>query len=370
MLSEIYGPLFLVPLFGSKLSYFCATKVNRMRPIQFIIPIFILGIVSCKEVKPTAASENTNELQLVFYNVENLFDIEDDPNKADEEFTPTGKKMWTADRYDHKLKQLGKVISSANSHMPDILGVCEVENKRVLEDLNASSNFAKVNYSILHKESPDGRGIDVGLLYNPERIRLDDIEYIESTLPVGDRPNTRLVMHAMGEFNGEELHVYVNHWPSRYGGQKESEPNRLTVAYNVRKSMDEVIAANPAANIVMMGDFNDHPNNKSIMEVIGADLDGKKGMVNLMWEKHKRGEGSYNYRGDWGALDQFIVTPTLTDGKGLDVDENSVQFVKHDWMMYVNDEGEAYPNRTYGGPNYYAGFSDHLPIAMTLIVKE
>ena len=341
-----------------------------MKLFKFIIPVFIIGIVSCKEVKPTATSDNVNELQVLFYNVENLFDTIDDPAKADEEFTPTGKKMWNDERYAYKLKQLGKVIASADSHMPDILGLCEIENRKVVEDLNASTYFSKVNYEILHNESPDGRGIDVGLMFNPDRIQLDDIEYIQSTLPVGDRPNTRLVLHAKGEFNGEELHIYVNHWPSRYGGQKESEPNRLTVAYNVRKSVDQVLEDNSNANILLMGDFNDHPNNKSLREVIGAGLDGSNGMVNLMWEKHKRGEGSYNYRGEWGALDQFVVTPSLTDGKGLDVDLNTVQFVRHDWMMYVNDEGEAYPNRTYGGPNYYAGFSDHLPIAMRLVIKE
>ncbi|WP_306642937.1 endonuclease/exonuclease/phosphatase family protein [Sanyastnella coralliicola] len=332
-----------------------------------LLAVFICSFLACSDVRPTAINEDDSSISLMFYNVENLFDTVDDPDTYDEEFTPTGSKEWTEERYQHKLSQLGKVIASADSHMPDILGLCEVENATVVQDLIESAWFKKAGYDFLHVDSPDGRGIDVALIYNPDRIELSLASTIQSKLPVGDRPNTRLVMHAEGEFEGKALHVFVNHWPSRHGGQEHSEPNRLTVAYNVRQKIDEILEKDPEAQIVMMGDFNDHPNNKSLMEVLSA---GKKGdrklLVNLMWEKHKSGLGSYNYKGDWGALDQFIVSQNLVDGEGADVDESTVEFVKHDWMMYVNDKGEAYPSRTYGGKNYYAGFSDHLPIFMKI----
>ncbi len=321
---------------------------------------------SCHSVQNTSFNPSKEELSIAFYNVENLFDLEDDPNTFDEEFTPTGKKAWTKDRYETKLLNLGRVVSSMDEAMPDILGLCEIENRKVVEDLNKSPYFSGVNYQILHQESPDGRGIDVGLMYNADKIELEIAGVIESTLPAGDRPKTRLILHAKGEANGEELHLFVNHWPSRSGGQEETEPNRLTVAFNLRNYIDKVLEENPEALIVLMGDFNDHPNNKSIQDILRAGKGKDYRLENLMWDKHKNGEGSYNYRGDWGALDQFMVSQNLLDGEGVDVLPETVKFVKHDWMMYVNKEGQASPSRTYGGPNYYGGYSDHLPIHMTL----
>lgn len=341
-----------------------------MRRIYILSFAVLSALFSCKEKKQAAVISNPQELSIMFYNVENLFDIEDDPNTADEEFTPTGKKAWTADRYEHKLNQLGKVISSADAEMPDMLGLCEVENRKVVEDLIATEVFSGSNFEILHKDSPDGRGIDVAMVYNADKISLSEVGYIKSTLPVGDRPNTRLVLHAKGSFQGEELHVFVNHWPSRHGGEKTSEPNRLTVAYNVKQEIKSILTDNPEANILMMGDFNDHPNNRSLANVISAGKDTNSVMVNLMWEKHKNGEGSYNYKGNWGALDQFIVSPGLMNDAGLEVEEASVKFVRKEWMMYINKEGMAFPNRTYGGPNYYGGFSDHLPIHMKITLAQ
>lgn len=328
--------------------------------------LFISLFLCCSEHRPTVLSGDNGSLNLLFYNVENLFDTQDDPRTADEEFTPAGKKMWTEERYQNKLLNLGKVIASANDCMPDIIGLCEVENRKVLGDLIASPHFEKTNYSILHQDSPDGRGIDVALIYDPSRIQLEEAGYIQSTLPSGDRPNTRLILHARGTFNGSPFHVFVNHWPSRYGGQEKSEPNRLTVAYNLRQAINAVMSAEPDAQIVLMGDFNDYPNNKSLTDVLSAGRKGEKLLTNLMWEQHKRGEGSYYYRGEWGALDQFIVSQNLLDGEGAEVDQSSVIFVRHEWMMYTDSTGVAFPNRTYGGPNYYGGFSDHLPIFMTI----
>ncbi|NQX91551.1 MAG: endonuclease/exonuclease/phosphatase family protein [Flavobacteriales bacterium] len=333
--------------------------------LQLLLLVLILG-VSCSPVKPTTFGSSEDELTIAFYNVENLFDTEDDPNKYDEEFTPTGKKAWTEERYETKLEHLGLVVHSLDSHMPDILGVCEVENLKVLEDLNSSPYFKGANYEILHKESPDGRGIDVGLLYNPNKLTLEIEGVIKSELPAGERPNTRLILHASGTYQGQKLHVFVNHWPSRSGGKKETEPNRLTVARNLKNYVKNVQSRHPGAMYIFMGDFNDHPNDPSINEILKAGKGAKYDFENLMWDFHKNGKGSYNFRGNWGALDQFIVSRNLVDGQGVDVETSSVTFFQQPFMMYTNNKGETYPSRTYGGPNYYGGYSDHLPIFMRL----
>jgi len=324
-----------------------------------------MTLLSCKQSKTTTFNSE-NEISMAFYNVENLFDLEDDPNTFDEEFTPSGKKAWTPERYETKLEHLGKVVHAMDSNMPDIIGLCEIENRRVIEDFNNSTYLKNAGYEILHSESPDGRGIDVGLMYNSNKVNLEVAGVIESKLPAGDRPNTRLILHAAGVLNGKSLNIFVNHWPSRGGGQKETEPNRLTVARNLKIYVAELLDKDPEALIVFMGDFNDYPNNKSISEVLNAGISQSSSFCNLMWDFHKNGVGSYNYRGNWGALDQFIVSKNLVDGVGIDVDQTSVKFVREDWMMYTNGKGEKYPSRTYGGPNYYGGYSDHLPIYMKI----
>ena len=328
--------------------------------------IFIFGIVltGCNQVKSTTFSSDAKSLSVLFYNVENLFDTEDDPKTYDEEFTPNGKKSWTKERYNTKLLHLGKVVSSIDSNMPDLFGLCEIENLGVLEDLNASAYFKEVGYEILHQDSPDSRGIDVALFYNPEKIQLEIDGFITSKLPAGDRPNTRQILHAKGTLKGDAFHVFVNHWPSRSGGKKETEPNRLTVANNLSEYLMDIRRTDENAQILLMGDFNDYPNDKSIYEILRAGAIGKARYSNMMWDAHKSGKGSYNYRGDWGALDQFIVTPNLTNGEGVEADQSSVKFFQADWMMHENSYGNLVPSRTYGGPNYYGGYSDHLPIFM------
>lgn len=347
-----------------------------MKALKFIFSsLLIVMLIACQETHTTTkdvtgeASAPEAEFNVMFYNVENLFDLEDDPQKADEEFTPLGEKRWDEQRYQTKLVHLSKVISSAGAELPDVIGLCEVENRKVVEDLANTGKLKGKPYEIIHRESPDGRGIDVALLYNPERIKLREAGVIETTLPVGDRPNTRLILHASGKINKRNVHFFVNHWPSRYGGKEKSEPNRMAVAQNLRNYLDQLIADDPDAEIVLMGDFNDYPVEPSITDVLGAEPLSKQGsLVNLMDEMHRKGLGSYNYRGEWGALDQFMVSSTLMDGKGLDVKPESAQFIRHDWMMYVNDQGEAYPSRTYGGANYYGGYSDHLPILAEFLI--
>jgi len=341
-----------------------------MRPLNFLLLLTPIFLICCKpKEKISRELETTHELRIQFYNVENLFDIVDDSETADEEFTPGGKKNWTADKYQTKLEHLAKVLTAREGAGPSMIGLCEIENLKVVQDLASQPGLAEWDLGIVHTNSPDGRGIDVALLYPKNSIKILKEHYVESTLPVGDRPNTRLAMLVEAVHGSDTLIVGVNHWPSRYGGQEKSEPNRLTVAYNVRTKLDELQAKIPGASVVMMGDFNDYPNNKSIRDILHAGKDESSKYVNLMWDTHKSGKGTYNYKGEWGCLDQFIVSPNLVDGSGTwVVSPEDVVITKYEWMMYTNDKGEVYPSRTYGGPNYYGGYSDHLPI--DLIFRE
>lgn len=339
--------------------------MRTLNPLLLLTPVLLL---CCKPKEKVSQNGDTNSALVVqFYNVENLFDIYDDPAIFDEEFTPESEKQWTEERYNDKLEKLARVLSAKDGAGPCIIGLCEVENRKVVEDLADQKPLSSWGLDIVHRDSPDGRGIDVALLYPRDQVTILKEHYVQSKLPAGDRPNTRLAMIVEALVGQDTLIIGVNHWPSRYGGQEESEPNRLTVAYNVDKKLDSLRKATPGAGVILMGDFNDYPNNKSLAEILGAGKTADSQMVNLMWDLHKSGKGTYNYKGNWGCLDQFIVSPNLVDGSGpwITSPENVI-ITRFDWMMYTNDEGEQYPNRTYGGPNYYGGYSDHLPIEVSL----
>lgn len=327
----------------------------------------IFSLECCTSKKELSATPVDRSLTVAFYNVENLFDFEDDPAIKDEEYTPSGKKSWNRGRLDTKINNLSKVLFSMDEQLPDVIGLCEVENLKVVDMLRENLSVASKDYKIIHRDSPDGRGIDVALLYDSSKITIDHQSYIRSKLPSGDRPNTRLILYARGIQDDDTLHFFVNHWPSRYGGKEKSEPNRLTVAYNLRNTLDSIKSVSPDSKIVLMGDFNDYPNNKSLSEIIGAGIRPEMPFYNLMWLSHKAGIGSYNYKGEWGCLDQFIVSQNTIDAtSGFSVNTDGASIIQHDWMMYVNDEGMAFPSRTFSGSNYYGGYSDHLPILLKI----
>jgi predicted extracellular nuclease len=305
-------------------------------------------------------------LSVMFYNVENLFDTANDPLKDDDEFTPDGKLQWTAERYAKKLQDLAKVISSIDDELPSMVGLCEVENRFVVEELFSKTNLAAGNYAVLHREGPDGRGIDCALAYRKDHIRFDTEKYYNVKLPAGSRPDTRLLLYARGIQGKDTLHVFVNHWPSRSGGQLETEPNRLTLALLLREKADSILMSNQDARIIMMGDFNDYPNDKSIREVLQASGKGDGHFYNFMDEFQKKGEGTYNYKGEWGCLDQFIVSNRIVQSdKGFRAQAGSAKIFSADWLLFVGADGKAAPSRTYG-KDYYGGYSDHLPIFLEL----
>ncbi len=323
-------------------------------------------------------AKKSKEFQVVFYNVENLFDTINNPNTHDDEFTPEGKKAWNAERYNKKLENLSKVLSSMNTErLPDVIGLCEVENKTVVEHLVATNHLKTANYQIVHQDSPDQRGIDVALLYNAKTFKVISKEFIHVTLPNPERPQTRDVLYVKGVVKKDTLHLFVNHWPSRYGGEEKSRPNRIHVAKIVRSKYDSLCKAVAQPKVLLMGDFNDHPDNASIQDILkaGTFAQTNKGtLYNMMAAMHANKEGSYNYKGNWGALDQIMVSHALLAAnagkKRLRVAEGAARVFKQDWMLYKDPKyGDTKPSRTYGGPNYYGGYSDHLPVYVTLQLK-
>lgn len=305
-------------------------------------------------------------LTVVFYNVENLFDIRNDMGERDGEFTPEGANKWTEDRYQKKLEDLAKVLSSVNKkEMPEIIGLCEIENRKVIDDLVKTSLMKDGDYEIEHFESPDFRGIDCALLYRPDEFKVIKSYPVKIAFADDLAYTTRDILYVKGETrNKEEFHIFVNHWPSRIGGLEQTEPKRVAVAQLLKSKIDSVLKVNPRANILVMGDMNDEPSNKSISEVLAAKSPEIKNaaLVNLMYPDHSNKKGSYNYRGTWNMLDNIIVSAGLLDNNGFQCIEKQ-GFVFHEkWMEYEDKTNGITPNRTYGGPNYYGGVSDHFPV--------
>ena len=318
---------------------------------------------------------------MMFYNVENLFEITNDPKTQDEDFTPEGKLAWNQERYEMKLKHIAEVMSGVDAKFPDVMGMCEVENKKVLEDLVAQEALKKAGYKIIHQDSPDERGIDVAMIYKSSSMKVISYRYFRVTLPSKVDPNTRDILYVKAEMGGDVVHFFVNHWPSRSGGQEVSEINRITAAQVLRSKLDSISKGDASAKILCMGDFNDHPSNKSIIETIyagpnekeehGADLSTTEyAYYDYMWEEERKGEGSYFYKGAWGPIDQFIGSWSLVNAtKGISASPESAIIWKNDLVLFADKEGVKRPNRTYVGNDYKGGFSDHLPIVMTMTVK-
>lgn len=338
---------------------------------------FIFQISFCFAQIPSFDREARDKdgIRIVFYNLENLFDTKDDSLKRDDEFTPQGKKYWSWKRYQDKIQKHAKTLTAVGGwEAPALIGVCEVENYFVLEGLTKHTILKRHNYQILHQDSPDNRGIDVALLYREDKFAVLELEFIEIKFPDENPRPTRDILYVKGVVLGKDtLHVFVNHWPSRYGGMLESEPKRKFVASVVRQRVDDIFTKNPKANIVIMGDLNDEPENKSITEVLKVkheehDLEDND-LFNLMYEKMGK-EGSHKFQGQWGILDHIIVSTSLMKGnEKLSITPNRAKIFKGQWLFRdeTRDIGETL-FRTYQGYKYLGGYSDHLPVYVDLAV--
>lgn len=318
------------------------------------------------------------DLRLMFYNCENLFDTDDDPQTKDEEFLPDGDKNWSQYRYRKKLSNVYKVIVAIGGwNPPDIIGFCEVENRKVLDDLVYNTPLSRIKYEIVHYESPDRRGIDVALFYRPDKVELLSSQPIPINFP--DNPNykTRDILYAKTKLkNGDTLHVFINHWPSRWGGQLESEPSRIFVARVLREKVDSILVTSKNANIVITGDFNDEPEDKSLKDHLKASLileDYKStNLYNLSYYlKHEKQVGSYKYKNEWGIFDQIIVSGAmLNKSSKLKTSVEQVTVFNAGFLLEKDESYLGYkPFRTYIGFSYNDGFSDHLPVYIDLFFK-
>jgi hypothetical protein len=243
------------------------------------------------------------------------------------------------------------IIKDENDNkMPDIIGLCEVENKQVINDLLKTPIFSNYNFTIIHQDSPDGRGIDCALLFN-NQFELLHHDFILIDNPDANK-STRDIVYVKLKIRNKVVNVFVNHWPSRWGGQEETNYKRVFVAKVLRRYINKNISKDEYT--IIMGDFNDYPTNESLSEVlVGDDL------INLMTTDFVSGNGSYKYKGSWNWLDQIIISKNFLNSNMKIFSTGAFQ---KDFMLYTNKKGEVYPSRTFGGNNWYGGFSDHLPV--------
>ena len=354
-----------------------------LRPSFNIVASFVFLVIlanfsiACRpkttqQISSSQPAVNHGQVKMVFYNLENLFDTINDPaNPGDDDYTPNGKGKWTTDRYQHKLNNLWRVIEATNDGQPpEIFGVCEVENNQVLTDL-IHKTVLPDHYKTVHYPSPDERGIDVALVYNPDIFTVLESKNLNITLPNNDY--TRDILWVHGKIaNQYELHIFLNHWPSRHSNDKTlSEGNRIKAATVLKTKCDAIFKKNPDANIIIMGDFNDHPNDKSIVETLGAKgisaANNKTQLINITAELDSTKGGSYRYQGKWERIDQVIVSRAMVHKTaGLKVLPEETGYFKADFMLYNDNKWWRMPNRTFGRDfKYFGGYSDHIPAYAT-----
>ena len=342
-------------------------KLKRTRYVLITIIALQLVFSSCTR-KPAQS------FSFAFYNVENLFDTIDDPHIRDNSHLPDSDIPWTSERYRHKLDNLSKVMSAVDTGgYPSLFGLCEVENIDVLLDLINHPSMNKAGYRILHKDSPDERGIDVALLYQANVYAPAETQYIQVIFPDDPNNKTRDILYSKGVVYGKDtLHIFINHWVSRWGGQEKTEPHRRFIGALLKTVTDSIFATQPNANIIVSGDLNDNPDDLSIAKDLGAQSPAKplnkNSLYNLSLNKFEQGEGSLYYK-SWDMFDQVLVSSSILDGKnGIKVDSEDQLVIKHDWMLYHPEKGPARPSRT-AARSYYGGYSDHLPVLIKLTSK-
>lgn len=314
-------------------------------------------------------------IKIIFYNVENLFDTFDDSTKADEEYLPGGLMHWTYSRYKTKLEKVCKVIVAAGGWTPpDMIGLAEIENSRVLLDLIHKTPLVKFEYRYVHKNSPDTRGIDVALLYNPATIKILKTEFIAGkSVDNTEKPTRDILYCKVSVRRTDTLHVFVNHWPSRSGGILETEPARMKMATILRRQIDSIVQSEPHQKIILMGDFNDGPCDKSLARVLKALPATDNATTGILYNlssgyETKNRIGTHKFQGQWNMLDQIIVSgELLTAKKGLKTSPSCFSVFAPPYLLtedkkYTGQE----PFRTYKGPVYIGGFSDHLPVVVNL----
>lgn len=353
--------------------------VNQFDIMKRVLVAFLIMISFFVQ----AQRQNYKVAVVAFYNLENFYDTLDDPKVDDEEFLPTGARNYNGTIYLNKVSKLASVIQRMGTDDdkipcpdgPAILGVAEVENIHVLQDLVNHPLIKSRNYQIVHYDSKDRRGVDVGLLYNPKYFEVIDSRALYVQLPRGakDAYYTRDVLWVKGKFNGEIINVYVNHWPSRLGGEERSAPGRAAAAAVSKKHMDSLMLAEGETKYIIMGDLNDDPVSPSLTKVLGCKSsieETKPGNLYNPWvEMYKNGYGTLAYQDAWGLFDQIVVSH-----KWLDKKQNGFFFKKQfifnrEFLTENIGKYKGYPMRTWDGLTYRGGYSDHFPTYIVMLKK-
>lgn len=325
----------------------------------------------------THAQKSVKVGAIGFYNFENLFDTVDQPDKLDEEFTPTGKRLWKDDIYREKQQNLAKVVSELGTDLsPDglaILGVAEVENRKVLEDFVRQDAVQDRDYQIIHYESPDRRGIDVALLYQSKYYQVTESKAIPLMIynDTGERVYTRDILLVGGSFDGDPLYVLVNHWPSRSGGVQATAEYRNAAAAICRNISDSLRRIDAMAKIIIMGDLNDDPVSPSVRQILSAKRKakqvGKNDFFNPMYDFFKKGYGTLAYRDAWNLFDQILLSQGLTHSSVEGYRFYQARIHQREYLLQSSGQYKGYPFRTFAGNTYLGGYSDHFPVCIFII---
>ncbi|MFD1616141.1 endonuclease/exonuclease/phosphatase family protein [Gelatiniphilus marinus] len=305
-----------------------------------------------------------DDMQTVaFYNLENLFDLNNDKHNNDNDFLPTSVKKWTPKRYKNKLRKLGFAISNIGrketGKHPAIVGLCEVENAKVIEDLLASKHLENCNYNYVHYNSLDERGIDVALLYdvNAFEVSSSEIFTIKLTDEDGSPDYTRDVLLVSGLLDGEQVHIIVNHWSSRREGEKETEFKRMASSHKVGEIITALSLENDDAKIIVIGDFNDNPNNASVKQLVN----GFK-LFNTTETLRSYSRGTTYHKRQWNLFDQVLISTNFFKTSDNLYEYYTANIFDEDFLKLVNGKFKGSPFRTYVGKRYQGGYSDHFPV--------
>jgi len=323
--------------------------------VKYLLLILILS-------SSVDVSGQDNTFRFMFYNVENLFDTIDNPAKRDEAFTPKGEYHWNKYKYNTKLQHIYKTIMSVKEweELP-LIGLCEIENHRVLNHLLYKTPLYQYNYHVIHQDSPDERGIDVALLYQAEYVEILDRRFISIRFPFDTTDKTRDILYVKTLLSGNDsLHIFLNHWPSRYGGYMQTQPKRNYVAKVLAHTIDTLFNESSESNILIAGDFNDALGDESI-ELLIKEVTTTR-LKSLPLSSSSR-PGTLKYRSQWQHFDQIIVSQGLMSKKGLSLTQNQISTGKASFLIQKDNRYQGWkPFRYLQGPKYIGGYSDHLPI--------
>ena len=341
----------------------------KLRRILGLALIAVMALTAA----PNTNAQATQRFGIAYYNLENLFDtIPNNPMGRDDEFTPNGKNQWGSKKYWNKINNLATAISkmadSKTGLPPAFIGVSEIENESVLKDLVKAEPIKRWMLQICHHDSPDRRGIDVGLLYNPRVFRVLNVTNHRLTIPNYESFRTRDPMCVTGILAGDTISVIVNHWPSRLGGQEQSSYLREAAAKLNKDIADSIWAIRPNQGVIIMGDLNDDPQDKSCSKVLGAKKDIKNvephGFYNPWWKKLDDGIGTLAYKGSWNLFDQIMVSGTLLKehSGAAKLHFLSSKVLNFEFLKDTNGQRQGYPLRTHSGGVWLNGYSDHFPV--------